>query len=305
MAELVARDQNHSGSVVLPGGSGVDLESTLDGGQAFRWYAEHADDAENRVYRGVVGDRVYLLSSTGSGIGIEALNGRLDGAEIESLQSYLGLDGAFESFSARYADDPVIGPALRRWPGLRLLRQDPWECLVGFITSATSNVPRIKLNVGSIAVELGLRVGPGDRDFSFPAPEAVAAAGEARLRELRLGFHAPHVVDAAQRVASGDLDLEALRTAPYFDARVNLMTLRGVAEKIADCVLAFSLDKGAAFPVDRWVKRALVEWYGMPERMNNSAAAEWARDRFGEDCAYVQQYLFHRQRMAGRGPPRA
>ncbi|MCH8102056.1 MAG: hypothetical protein IIB28_02725 [Chloroflexi bacterium] len=292
MAELVAR----ANSVVLPLSAGVDLESTVDGGQAFRWYAEDG------AYRGVVADRVYLLSPGDSGITVEALNGPLDGAEIERLQSYLGLHGAYEGFRARYADDPVIGDALRRWPGLRLLRQDPWECLVGFITSATSNVPRIKLNVGSMAVELGSRVGSGQRDFAFPSPESLAEAGEARLRELRLGFRAPYIVDAARRVMSGDLDLEALRMADYMTARDALTDIHGIGEKIADCVLAFSLDKGAAFPVDRWVKRALVGWYGMPERMNNSAAGEWARDRFGEDGAYVQQYLFHRQRQAGRGP---
>jgi N-glycosylase/DNA lyase len=294
LAELVAP----ANSAVLSGSRGVDLESTVHGGQAFRWYTS---DAEQGVYRGVVGDRAYLLSAGDIGISVECLNGPLDGAEIERLQSYLGLDGSFEGFSSRYADDPVIGPALESWPGLRLLRQDPWECLVGFITSATSNVPRIKLNVGSIAVELGSRVGPGERDFAFPIPERLAEAGEARIRELGLGFRAPYIVDAAQRVASGSLNLENLRTTDYMNARGALTDIHGIGEKIADCVLAFSLDKGVAFPVDRWVKRALAEWYGMPERMNNSAAGEWARDRFGEDGAYVQQYLFHRQRMAGRG----
>ncbi len=298
MAELVGR----ADTVVLPGSSGIDLESTVDGGQAFRWYPE---GDENGLYRGVVDDRVYLLSSGDSGITVEALNGPLDGADIERLQSYLGLHGAFEGFRARYADDPVIGDALRRWPGLRLLRQDPWECLVLFISSATSSVPRIKRNAGAIASAFGRPAGPGPHDFEFPAPEAIAGAGEARLRDLRLGFHAKYIVDAAERVTSGDLDLDALRTAPYFDARVALMTLRGVAEKIADCVLAFSLDKGEAFPVDRWVKRALVRRYGLPERMSDNAAGEWARDRFGEDAAYVSQYLFHSERMAGRPPRRA
>ena len=281
-------------NVILPGSAGVDLSSTIDGGQAFRWYSEDA------AYRGVIADSVYLFSSASSGISVECLSGSLDGADIERLQSYLGLGGAFEGFLKRYADDPVIGPALLRWPGLRLLRQDPWECLVGFITSATSNVPRIKLNVGSIALELGNRIGSGDHDFSFPAPEVVAEAGEARLRGLGLGFRAPYIVDAAQRVASGDLDLNRLRTADYMTGRDALTDIHGIGEKIADCVLAFSLDKGLAFPVDRWVKRALVEWYEMPERMNNIAAGEWARDKFGEDGAYVQQYLFHRQRMAAR-----
>ncbi len=296
MAELVGRA---SARAAIPAPE-IDLESTLDGGQAFRWYRD------GNAYRGVIGRRVFLISTVGRSLAVEAVDGAPVASDLPMVTRYLGLseglDGRFEGFRARYAADPVIGSALGDWAGLRLLRQDPWECLVGFITSATSSVPRIKQDVGAIASAFGRPAGPGPHDFEFPAPEMIATAGEARLRDLRLGFRAPYIVEAPERVASGDLDLDALRTAPYFDARVALMTVRGIGEKIADCVLAFSMDKCEAFPVDRWVKRALVEWYGLPERVSDTTAGGWARDRFGEDAVYVQQYLFHRQRMAGRSP---
>ena len=129
---------------------------------------------------------------------------------------------------------------------------------------------------------------------------AVANAGEQFLRELGLGFRAKYVIPAAEVVASGELDLAALRQASYEDARAALVGLIGVGEKIADCVLAFSLDKAEAFPVDRHIRRALERWYGLPEGMNNSKASEFARARFGQFGAVAQQYMFHRERLAQR-----
>lgn len=308
LAQDLALDPSQAGSPSPEAARGafivcerLDLESTLDGGQAFRW---HPDPEWSGGYRGVIGRRALRIAPAPGGVRVESADGRDIGPWIPRIRNYLGLDDGFEAFRARYAGDDRIGPALAGWLGLRVLRQDPWECLVAFITSATSNIPRIKLNVGSIAVACGNRVGPGAHDFSFPAAEAVAEAGENRLRELGLGFRAKYVAAAAEEVARGNLVLGRLAELSYLDAREALMSLEGVGEKIADCVLAFSLGKGQAFPVDRWTRRALVEWYGMPPTLNNSKAADWARDRFGEDSAYVQQYLFHRQRLTARDAPR-
>ena len=292
MAQLVVE----SNSYAVPDSRGIDLGSTLDGGQAFRWYG-----SPETGYRGVIGDAVYLIFPGGTGVEFEVLAGAKPEDPAATVSDYLGCNSDFAGFMERYQSDEVIGPALVAWAGLRVLRQDPWENLVAFITSATSNVPRIKLNVGSIACELGNRIGDGDRDFQFPSPATVRDAGEDRLRELRLGFRAPYIVEAAERVADGRLPIYELREAGYVEARAALMAIKGIGEKVADCVLAFSLDKGEAFPVDRWIERALVQWYGMPENKNKSAAADWARDRFGTDAVYVNQYLFHRQRMEGRG----
>jgi N-glycosylase/DNA lyase len=219
---------------------------------------------------------------------------------VDTVRTYLGLRTDLDALRAVYAQDPCIGPAITGFAGLRLLRQDPWECLSAFICSSTSNIPRIKLNVGSVARDLGRKVGPGEADYAFPEPEAVAAAGEMRLRELGLGFRAKFLAPAAEAVASGKLDLHALRTANYYEARAALVSLNGIGEKIADCVLAFSLDKPQAFPVDRHIKRALEKWYGLPEGMSNTKAADWARERFGDTGAIAQQYMFHRERLSRR-----
>ena len=101
-------------------------------------------------------------------------------------------------------------------------------------------------------------------------------------------------------MAEGRLDLLALRDASYQEARAALTTLAGIGEKVADCVLAFSLDKPEAFPIDRHIRRALENWYGLPPKMNNSRAADWARERFGRYGAIAQQFMFHRERLSRR-----
>ena len=272
----------------------IDLDATLDGGQAFGWWAECGG------YRGVVGGRLLRLSRGEGGVEVEALDGEDASPSLPLLRDYLGLDDDLKALRERYADDCVLMRAMRDWPGLRLLRQDPWECLVGYICSANSNIGKIKANVAAMAGAYGKRVGCGERDCAFPPPSRLAGASVEALRELGLGFHARYVVPAAEAVAGGSLVLEDVRSLPYLYARAMLMTLSGVAEKVADCVLAFSLGKGEAFPVDIWVRRAVREWYDLLPTMSDGAVGEWARERFGQDAACVNQYLFHARRAAGQ-----
>jgi len=278
--------------------SEFDLPGTIDGGQAFRWHSLEGESG----YRGVVGRSVLEVRPADRGLLVQVVSG--EPADVGEIRSYLGLDYDLEGLRAKYAGDPGLGPALSGYLGLRLLRQDPWECLCGFICSAASNIPRIKLNMGALAATQGERIGPEPGDFAFPGPEAVASVGEQAARDLAWGFRARYLEGAAVAVASGNFVLERLLDMPYKEAREALVALDGIGPKIADCVLAFSLIQGEAFPVDRWVRRAMEEWYGAPEKMSNAAVGEMARERFGEDAAYAQQYLFHRQRLAARAQGR-
>jgi len=138
----------------------------------------------------------------------------------------------------------------------------------------------------------------GHTRYSFPTPERLAEAGEQLLRTLGLGFRAPYVANAARTVASGDLDLEALRYAPYQDAKERLMDLPGIGPKIADCVLLHSLDKLEAFPIDVWVRRAMAEWYFQGRKPPPDRVMwEWAQEYFGPYAGYAELYLFHGRRM--------
>ena len=223
------------------------------------------------------------------------------------FKDYLRLDDDLEAICDRIRLDERIGAALRRYPGLRVLRQEPWECLISFICSANNNVKRISVNVEDIADRFGRPLALGEcRRSAFPSPARLAEAGEESLRALGLGFRAKYVAQAARIVAGGNLDPFTLREADYDEALNALTALPGVGDKVANCVLLMSLDKRKAFPVDVWIDRALREWY--PEYMvradgkplTRAAMRPWAQAYFGEFAGYANQYLFQGRRLLGR-----
>jgi N-glycosylase/DNA lyase len=217
------------------------------------------------------------------------------------MASYFRLDDDLDAIR-RAIDDPAVDAAFDAYPGLRLLRQDPWETLISFVISQVSNVPRISRTVETMAMHYGDHLGDG-LSASFPRPEQLAQADENALRLLGLGYRAPHIVHISNAVNDGQLFLEPLRFSSYEEARSRLMELPGVGPKVADCTLLFSLDQMAAFPVDRWVIRAVEEWYDVREGMSQEAMAGWARQRFGTHAGYAGQYLFHARRVGGAECP--
>jgi N-glycosylase/DNA lyase len=138
---------------------------------------------------------------------------------------------------------------------------------------------------------------------TFPKPVDLAEAGEAELRRLKLGFRAPYVHQAAIAVAERRLDLDRLVAAPYLEAKAELMALKGIGDKIADCIALMSLEKMEAFPIDVWVRRALADWYFPGQKTPaNRILLEWAQGYFGRYAGYANQYLFHGRRLRDRKP---
>ena len=273
----------------------VDLQHSLDGGQAFRWWKNE------KGYRGVIGRCVVNLCTTSDGIYVQYLNPFLSINKIrKTVNRYLGLEYDLIDFTKKWGSDPCIGPSIRGYRGLRVLKQDPWECLFSFICSSTNNAARIKLNITNVAVQLGENLHTGTKDFAFPDPYVCASAGEEFFRNIGLGFRAKYVIDAARKISDGSLDLYKLRDTSYLEAREKLMTINGVGGKIADCVLAFSLDKPESFPVDRHILRAIVRWYGIPKNTTAERGADWGRTKFGKYSSVANQYIFHRERLERR-----
>lgn len=273
----------------------IDLPSTLASGQCFRWRL-----ASDDVWTGVIGGDMVRLWATPEGIGVASAP--TPPAELaESLASYLRLDDDLPVIQASIAVDPHVRDGIEHYPGLRLLRQDPWETLAGFILSATSNIARISRTVELLATSFGEPIDlDSERRHAFPRPEALAEAGEQRLRQLGCGFRAPYLARAGAAVADGALRLDALRGAPYADVLAELTALHGVADKIADCTMLFSLDRMEAFPADRWVRRVVVDRYGLPPNITYDGVRQWARERFGADAGYANQYLFWHIRQETR-----
>ena len=273
----------------------LDLTSTLACGQCFRW---RVDDTGG--WNGVIGRDLVRLRMTGNALEIESLP--TPPAEIaEAVLAYLRLDDDLPAIQASLSSDPHIAEAIGNYPGLRLLRQDPWETLAGFILSSTSNIPRISKTVELLSDTFGDAVEIDDvRRHTFATPTALAEAGEGRLRELGCGFRAPYLAGAAAAVASGDLRLDRLRGAAYEDVLPQLTALHGVGEKIADCAMLFSLDRLDAFPADRWVRKVLVDYYDLSPKITYDGARQWAWERFGANAGYANQYLFWNARQSTR-----
>ena len=272
-----------------------DLGESLESGQAHRWR-----QLDGGWYSGVLGRRLIHIRQSPAGAEYH-LAGAERGADV-LLSSYFRLDDDIHAIYTDICRDRRVAEMVARYPGLRILRQEPWECTVAFICSATSNIPRIHQNMEAMADSLGEPLElDGEVRHTFPSPESLASAGEGFLRELGLGFRAPYVVAAAQRVCDGELDLDQLIRLPYPETKARLMDCYGIGAKIADCIAVFSLEKLEAFPVDVWVRRALAEWYfPMQKKPPDRAMVEWAQEYFGRYAGYSQQYLFHGRRKEGR-----
>jgi 8-oxoguanine DNA-glycosylase Ogg len=273
-----------------------DLEATLDSGQAFRW--RFAGGA----WTGVIGNRWTRLHQEGGSIIAET---PAPAADWQWLRSYLQMDTDLESVLATFPDDAPLRAAVAACRGLRLLRQDPWECLASFILSSTKQIIQIRQIVTLLCERYGERIqaprgcAPA---FAFPTAARVAEAGEAGLRACKAGFRAPYLVAAARAVASGEIDLERIGELPLGDARAKLLELPGVGVKIANCVLLFSSGFRQAFPVDVWVLKALVQLYFPRRRASPNQLRNFVDTHFGPNAGYAQQYLFHYMRTKHARP---
>ena len=284
-----------AGSFVLEVPPPLDLAATLESGQAHRW------QKDGDVYWGVVYGSLLKVRQVPAGVEIFSTP-ELSTSSKAMLASYFRLEDDLSAIYEEINRDDRMDAMIRRYPGLRLLRQEPWECLTAFICSATSNIPRIAANMESMADAFGEpRSLHGRVRYSFPPAHKIAEAGEGALRELGLGFRAKYLASAAVQVAEGALDLEEVRRLPYWEARARLTELHGIGPKIADCVLVFSLDKLEAFPIDRWVSRAVQEWYLNGSKLSYDDIVHWAHGYFGRYAGYAQQYLFHGGRLGKVG----
>jgi len=267
-----------------------DLAATLDSGQAFRW------KRSDRAWTGVVGSRWVRLTQTDDGILAQTAKDSTDWRWLENyLQTHVDLRGILRELP----EDPLLSRAIQKHWGLRLLRQDPWECLASFILSSTKQIVHIKRIIEHLCRDYGNPVEtlPGEpAAHTFPTPDRIACLQESDLRTLRMGFRAPYLLEAAQRVAFGRLNLEEQKSRSLPEARAALMALPGVGRKIADCVLLFALGFDEAFPVDVWVMRALRSAWFPDEPASLPKLVSFSETHFGRHGGYAQQYLFHHAR---------
>jgi len=280
------------------------LEHTLRCGQLFRW--EKLGD----WWYGVVKDRVVKIRQTADRLMFQTFPEKMN---AEFIENYFRLDDDLTSILSQIEKDEHMRRAVQRFHGLRISRQEPWECLISYICATYKNIPAIKNMILNLSKRFGRKIiFNGHHFYTFPKPSNLAYASLKEIRSCGLGFRAERVLETSKILDRVEIDLEDVRKMDYERARQKLLSLPGVGQKVADCVLLFSLDKLEAFPVDIWVKRAVIEFYpsyfehSFIERVSGKSSitpreyetiSSFGREYFGKYAGYAQEYLFLLSRM--------
>ncbi|MDE6520540.1 MAG: DNA-3-methyladenine glycosylase 2 family protein [Ruminococcus sp.] len=245
------------------------LDDTLDCGQAFRWKKIQSD--YRCTYTGSFLDNGLTISEVVDGEFI--FHDTTESDFLEKWVNYFDFETDYSELKKEFSQDKTLAEACKFAGGIRLLRQDSWECLISFILSQNNNIPRIKGIIDRLCNNYG----------GFPKLEQMRGITPESLKYLRCGFRDKYICDAVEQVNNGTVNLAEIAEMPINDARNALKIIKGVGNKVADCVLLFGMYRTEAFPVDVWIKRVLEEYYpnGFPKFSNTGIA---------------QQYLFHYMR---------
>ena len=269
----------------------INLRATLDCGQVFHW-RERADGS----WEGLIGHEYAVAREEEGRLAV------LEG-DADKVAHYLALDHDLGAIYAGFPKDETMLAALEFCRGLRMIRQPAWECLATFITSSMKQVAHIRQMSTALRARFGSPVRGTDLR-AYPTPASLASASEDELRACGLGYRAKNLKATAERVASGDADLEKIRDLDDTGLRDALCELPGVGRKVANCVMLFGFERLSAFPVDTWIARIMKRHYWRGRAKPTPAALEKKlASRFGPYAGYAQQYLFHHARMTeGRRP---
>ena len=253
----------------------LDIELSVFCGQAFRWKKN-----EDGSLHGIVDGKVTDIVQTED----EIIFKNTSIYDFESLwKEYFDIEADYKNYCEILSADANIKKACEEYYGIRILRQKPWEALCSFIISQNNNIPRIMGIIDRLCESFGEKT--GENDYSFPSYESLKSVTVEDLAPLRAGFRNKYIVDAVQKLCSGEIDLEKIKEMPIEDARIELMKIKGVGAKVAECTLLYGFGRMEAFPVDVWVKKIMAEMYpeGLPECCKNIEGI-------------AQQYLFHWRR---------
>ena len=256
-------------------------------GQAFRWY-EEADGSFTFITHGKVanakkvGDKVFL-----KGVDKNSFD--------EIFYNYFDLSRDYKLVMEELAKDEVMKNATEYGKGIRILNQDKFETIISFIISANNQIPRIKKSIEKISEMYGDYLGEDEnrKYYSFPSAEKLSLARPEDLREFaRVGFRDVRIVETANLIKDGRVNIDEIDNMELEDARRTLQELPGVGPKVADCILLFAFDRKESFPVDVWIKRVMEELY-LKEVTPKSKIAMKGREVFGKNAGFANQYLFY------------
>ena len=253
------------------------LKHTLECGQLFR-FTKVLD-----TYIVQSSDTIFSIRQRGETLYYE-------GVEEPFLIRFFRLDEDLDSILEEIDQDPMIHHAIQKYRGMRLIRQDPWECLISFLCSSAKAISHIRSMIEVLCKSSGKKVSWGSHmGYGFPEPRCIETP--LQLETVRAGFRTNYLVKAYQHVNRSQL--LSLKGLPYKEARERLISLPGVGKKVADCTLLYSLDFLEAFPMDTWIKKGLQKFYFKGEKAGEKAMEKFVSNHFGPYAGYAQLYLYH------------
>jgi len=266
----------------------INLENTINSGQVFLW-KQHQNN-----WFGVNGQDVLRITDSGK---IKSYAKQ----KIDFLREKDNLEEILRLISK----DKITKQAVKKYLGMRLLRQDPFQCLISFIVSSNSNIPKIKTCLENICENFGDKVFFENKEFFlFPKPKILASASIQEIKNCGTGYRSKFIISASDMVYSDKINFEYLKKCEYFKAKEIISEVPGVGNKVADCVLLFSLDKLEAVPLDRWIIRIMKKYYPNIFEISTKTITnkqyeilhEKIVNYFGPYAGYAQQFLFKMER---------
>ena len=266
----------------------INVENSINSGQVFLW-KKNGD-----YWDGVNGQDILRIDKNGIIKSYQNL-------KTDFFRKNDKLDDIIKSISK----DKTVKKAVKKYLGLRILKQDPFQCLISFIISSNSNIQKIKTSLENISKKFGIKIEFENQEFFlFPKPRELSKASINEIRSCGVGYRAKFIKDAANMIFSKEIDFESLKKSKYFETKKSICSIPGVGNKVADCVMLFSLNKLESFPLDRWMIRILEKYYLNEFHLETKTITEKQYDilhekivnHFGPYAGYAQQFLFKMER---------
>jgi N-glycosylase/DNA lyase len=270
------------------------LTHIFDCGQCFRWNKE-----EDGSYTGVVKNKVINVLQEGNTVEFNNIN--IDDFE-NIIKNYFDFDTDYESIKKTVNTDEIMAEAIKFGEGIRILNQDEWEIMISFMISANNRIPMIKKVIENLSVNFGDYIGnyKGKDYYSFPTAERLSSSPVEKILQCKAGFRAPRIKEAATRFLTEKDQIYNIKNMSYDEGLTYLKTYTGIGDKVANCILLFSMRHFDTFPVDVWIRRVMQELY-VDKNTKDIDIRKFAENKFGKYSGFAQQYLFFYARENGIG----
>ena len=266
----------------------IDIDYSINSGQVFLW------QKIDQYWFGVNGQDVLRIDKNG---------------KIKSFQNvktdFFRKNDDLDKIISSISKDKMVRNAIKKYSGLRILRQDPFQCLISFIISSNSNIQKIKTSLEKISEKFGTKIEFENNEFYlFPKEERLAKASIDEIKSCGVGYRAKFVKEAANMIFLKKIDFDNLKKSNYQETKDSICLIPGVGNKVADCIMLFSLNKLEAFPLDRWMIRILEKYYSDRFQIDTKSITQKQYDNlhqkivnhFGPYAGYSQQFLFKMER---------